>query len=206
MPQRGCATRITKMKRGIFYQLGIAVTISAMLLCSCSKKTVEQTHNPNPFGGGAYEVPCQLFDTDEYWASTGFASGPASQKGALQLNAIKNAQDAIALKIKHVVNVEAGNQQTTTQLNNLTDIDNINRTIIVNTVQDIVNDAKTACLMFSPVDDRGNIECYVAIQIPKEDIYNALIKKTKDSQNLSDDYKAKRIKEYESERDRIMNN
>lgn len=161
------------MKKLFAQILGIA------LLCgttACGPKKVLVPTYTNPFEPGAYDVPCTVFDTPENFAATGIAAGPSTQKGAIQLVALKNAQDMVAMKIMHAVEGEvksffesvgnnAGNdfqQQTIGGMNTI--------------ITSIVNNTSASCgPRFSGVDARGNVECYIGILISKERVTNAVI-------------------------------
>lgn len=162
------------MKKHFAQILGLAL-LFGMTACGSKQVALPVNAYTNPFEGGAYELPCTVFDTDEDFAATGIASGPATQKGSIQLVALKNAQDVVAMKIKHAVEGEvksffenvganAGNdyqQQTIGGINNI--------------ITGIVNNTSACCgPKFSGVDARGNVECYVGITISKERITDAV--------------------------------
>lgn len=161
------------MKNFFVQILGVAL-ICSMTACG-SKQVVVPTYT-NPFEAGDYETPCTVFDTNEDFAATGIAAGPYTQKGSIQLVALKNAQDVVAMKIMHAVEGEVksffesvgnnkGNdyqQQTIGGLNTI--------------ITGIVNNTSACCgPRYSGVDARGNVECYVGIKVSKERIADAVI-------------------------------
>lgn len=162
------------MKKNFVKILGLALLL---VTASCgSKQQAVVPAYTSPIAGGAYDLPCTVFDTDEDFAALGIASGSATQKGSIQLVALKNAQDVVAMKIMHAVEGEvmsffesvganAGNdyqQQTIGGINNI--------------ITGIVNNTSACCgPKFSGVDARGNTECYTGIKISKKRITDAVV-------------------------------
>lgn len=161
------------MKNFFVQILGVALICS---MTACGSKQVVVPKYANPFEAGDYETPCTVFDTNEDFAATGIAAGPYTQKGSIQLVALKNAQDVVAMKIMHAVEGEVksffesvgnnkGNdyqQQTIGGLNTI--------------ITGIVNNTSACCgPRYSGVDARGNVECYVGIKVSKERIADAVI-------------------------------
>ncbi|MDR1811084.1 MAG: hypothetical protein LBR34_11905 [Prevotella sp.] len=152
-----------------------AVSFILMTSCGNSKQTANTpARNTNPFSGNTYEAPCAMYDDNENFAATGIASGPATQKGSLQLIALKNAQDLIAQKMQHAVEGEVKSFFESVGSNQGTDVDAQTIGGINNIILGIANNTTQSCLRFSEVDDRGNIECYSGIKISKEKVANAV--------------------------------
>lgn len=162
------------MKKNFAKILGLAMLLVASA-CGSKQQVFVPTYT-NPFEGGSHALPCTVYDTNEDFAATGIASGPTTQKGSIQLVALKNAQDVVAMKIMHAVEGEvksffesvganAGNdyqQQTIGGVNSI--------------ITGIVNNTSACCgPEFSGVDARGNVECYIGIKVSKERITDAVV-------------------------------
>ena len=173
--------------------LKVVVSVCAcmvMLSCGGNKQVVQSEKKyTNPFESGAYELPCAVYDDDEYFAATGMAAGPATQKGILQMTALKNGQDMIAMKMQHAVEGEIMGFFESIGSNEGTDVDTQTLGGINNIIMGIVNETSHCCLKFSGVDAKGNVECYIGIKIPKEDIANAVAKE--DIRNRAEEFRKK---------------
>lgn len=167
--------------------LACAAICTGLLVVSCGgSKQVAKSQSPqytDPFAGGAYELPCSVFDDDENFAATGIASGPSTRKGALQMTALKNAQDIVAMKMQHAVEGEVKSFFESVGANQGTDVDEQTIGGINNIIMGIVNNTSSCCQMFSGVDAKGNVECYVGIKVSKQKIANAV------ADNLSKSHK-----------------
>lgn len=163
------------------------ITCVIMVITSCgASKQITKSKSPqytDPFAGGAYELPCSVYDDEENFAATGIASGPATRKGALQMTALKNAQDLVAMKIQHAVEGEVKSFFESVGSNQGTDVDEQTIGGINNIILGVVNNTSSCCQMFSGVDEKGNVECYVGIKISKQEIANAV------ADNLSENKK-----------------
>lgn len=180
--------------------LKVVVSVFAcmvMLSCGGYKQVVQSEKKyTNPFESGAYELPCAVYDDDEYFAATGMAAGPATQKGILQMTALKNGQDMIAMKMQHAVEGEIMGFFESIGSNEGTDVDTQTLGGINNIIMGIVNETSHCCLKFSGVDAKGNVECYIGIKIPKEDIANAVAdnlsqNKKEDIRNRAEEFRKK---------------
>lgn len=164
----------TKMKQKFILILGIAL-ICGITSCG-AKKPVEASKYTNPFEAGDYETPCTVFDTAEDFAATGIASGPATQKGSIQLVALKNAQDIVAMKIMHAVEGEVKSFFESVGANKGNDYQQQTIGGLNSIITGIVNNTSACCgPRFSGVDARGNVECYIGIKISKERITEAVV-------------------------------
>jgi hypothetical protein len=126
-----------------------------------------------PFGQ-AREAPCTVYDDDEYFAATGIASGPATQKGNLQRTALSNGQSLIRQKMQHAYEGVVKDFFENIGANKGTDVENQVIGGGTQIIMGIVNNTSHSCLMWSNVDDRGNIECYIGIKISKSKVANAI--------------------------------
>jgi hypothetical protein len=128
----------------------------------------------NPFPGGAHEVPCATYDDETYFGATGIASGPATQKGTLQRAALANGQAMIRQKMQHAYEGVVKDFFEHIGANQGSDVETQTIGGGNQIILGIVNNTSHSCLMFSPVDAKGNIECYIGIKISKAKVVNAI--------------------------------
>ena len=196
------------MKTIVFNALVSVCACVLMISCGGNKQIVQSEQKyTNPFESGTFELPCAVYDDEEYFAATGIASGPASQKGALQMTALKNGQDLIAMKMQHAVEGEVMSFFESIGSNEGTDIDDQTIGGINNIIMGIVNNTSHCCLRFSGVDSKGNVECYIGIKIAKQDIADAVAdnlsqNKKEDIRNRAEEFRkklAEDLKKYKEE-------
>lgn len=157
------------MKKFLFY----VATATTLLLASCgTQKNAMTTANNNrsasPFGD-VYEVPAAENDTDEYFGATGIASGSKARMGELQLMALTNAQNIIRQKMQHAYKGAVDDYMNSVGNNAGTDIEAKIERGGTQIIDVIVNDTQASKgPMFSAVDDKGNVTCYIGIRISKK--------------------------------------
>ncbi|MDR0834971.1 MAG: hypothetical protein LBN11_00090 [Tannerella sp.] len=171
----------------IFLKIAAMAVLVVFVATSCGSKkqtAVSNSRNSsNPFGG-AFEAPCAMYDDDEYFAATGIASGPATQKGTLQRTALSNGQAMIRQKMQHAYEGVVKDYFEHIGANKGSDVETQTIGGGNQIIMGIVNNTSQSCLMFSPVDDKGNVECYIGIKISKSKVANAI------ADNLSKSEKA----------------
>ena len=197
------------MKRIVMWACAVVCTSVVIVSCGGSKQmaTSQTPQYTNPFAGGAYELPCSVFDDEENFAATGIASGPAARKGALQMVALKNAQDLVAMKMQHAVEGEVKSFLESVGANQGTDVDDQTIGGINSIIMGIVNNTSSCCQMFSGVDAKGNVECYVGVKVSKQKIANAVADNLSKSQkedirNRAEEFRkqlAEDLKKYKEE-------
>lgn len=157
------------MKKVFFY----VATATTLLLSSCgTQKNAMTTANNNrstsPFGD-VYEIPAAENDTDEYFGATGIASGSKARMGELQLMALTNAQNIIRQKMQHAYKGAVDDYMNSVGNNAGTDIEAKIERGGTQIIDVIVNDTQASKgPMFSAVDDKGNVTCYIGIRISKK--------------------------------------
>ena len=197
------------MKTHVFSVL-VSICAFCMLLASCggNKQVVQSERRyTNPFEGGAFDVPCAVYDDDEYFAATGFARGSFARQGELQRLALSNGQEMVAQKIRHAVQGQITSYFESTGSNEATDIDANTESKIVSDIMTIVNNTSHCCLKFSGVDEKGNTTCYIGIKVEKQVIADAVTEnlsqsKKDDIRRRSDEFAphlTKGLKEYREE-------
>ncbi|MDR2027466.1 MAG: hypothetical protein LBQ01_07905 [Prevotellaceae bacterium] len=144
-------------KKLIFIAISAIFAGAAATGCGGSRQTASASA---PNGKPLDSIPCKVYDDDENFAATGMASGAANRQDELQLKALKNAQDMIAVSAKSAVKSyfikSAGSKRVR---------------LDGDTVDSIVKGiTKRTCLEFSKIDDKGNVKCYVGIKISKAQI------------------------------------
>ncbi len=169
------------MKQQLFLVL---FAIFAVCSCGTSKKTSAQVQTSSvsnaPFGE-VYSMPCEVYDTDTEFAATGIYRGSSYQKGECQLNALENAKQLVYAKFKHTYNGMISNYSNTIGNNRGNDIETKLERAGDQVVKAILNDIQACCVKFSGVQSDGNIECYVAIKVPKRVIADQVTKTISDN-------------------------
>lgn len=161
----------------------IAVFGVTMIACGSAKKTATQPPSTAPFNE-VHEAPCAMYDDDTYFAATGIASGPATQKGSLQRAALANGQAMIRQKMEHAYQGVVSDFMEHIGNNQGNDVEQQMIAGGDQIIMAIVNDTSHSCLMFSNVDAKGNVECYIGIRIIKQKVVEAI------ADNLSKNQKA----------------
>lgn len=176
------------MKKSIL----LCITTMMLLCCvSCStRKTVPVTQNTttNPFGE-VFESPCAVYDTPTEFAAVGIYRGSMYQKGEVHAYALQNAQSIVRQKMQHAYHGMISDYSNTTGNNRGNDISVKISKAGDQIIDVIVNNTSESCLKWSGVGEDGMVECYVAIQISKEETASQITKKVKDV--LTEDEKMK---------------
>ncbi|MCL2040810.1 MAG: hypothetical protein FWG84_02055 [Bacteroidales bacterium] len=170
-----------KKSSNFYVTIAIAAILAGVTVMGCkssqssvaTKSGSAQSQTENPFGD-TFDVPCSVYDTDEYFAATGIASGPSTQKGTIQQTALTNAQNMVRQKMQHAYEGFIDNYFESIGANKGTDIETQTRGVGRQTIMAVVNNTSHSCLRFSGVDARGNVECYIAIQISKQKLAEAI--------------------------------
>ena len=153
------------------FLLTTALTL-ALVSLSCSSTKTPLASAPksagNPFGD-VYEVPAAEHDTEDYFGATGIAYGPKANMDVLQLNALTNAQNAVRQKMKHSYKGMVSDYANTVSNNVGTDIQSKVERGGDQIIDAIVNDTQASKgPMFSSVDEKGNVTCYLGIRVSKK--------------------------------------
>lgn len=166
-----------------------AVAVMVLSGCGASKKAVNVAASApasnNPFGD-VYEAPCAEYDTPEYFAATGIATGSRARMDVLQIDALANAQQIIRQKMEHAYKGAIDNYMNSVGNNAGTDMQSKLEAGGTQIMDLIVNDTQASCgPKFSGVDERGNVTCYVGIRIPKKALAETIVDVVAD--NVSED-------------------
>ena len=154
----------------------VASICTCMVMLSCGSNKVVQSGKKytNPFESGTYELPCAVYDDEEYFAATGIAYGLATKKAELQHQALINAQNRVYLKLEHAVTGELRSYYESIGTDVGTDFDTYADSPVKRAIMGVVNATSESCTAFSGVDEKGNIEYYVAIKISKKKVAEAV--------------------------------
>lgn len=144
------------MKKSVILTLLVCVAVLMMAACASGqqKSAVSNTTVKMPLFNESWELPCQMYDDDDYFATVGMAAGSIDQKVELQKTALGNAQDICRQKVKQ----------------EYWDIDEGGR--IVDT---FINNAQAKCVKYSNITEEGKIEVYVGIRISKRELAEKIV-------------------------------
>lgn len=151
----------------------MTVVAASFMLMSCGSQkngmvAANGTRSTSPFGD-VYEVPAAENDTEEYFGATGIASGSKARMGELQLLALTNAQNIIRQKMRHAYKGAVDDYINSVGNNAGTDIESKIERGGTQIIDAIVNDTQASKgPMFSGVDDKGDVTCYIGIRISKK--------------------------------------
>lgn len=150
----------------------VMAVMAAALLASCgTQKQVVMASNSrsaSPFGD-VFEVPAAENDTEEYFGATGIASGSKARMGDLQLDALANAQNMIRQKMKHAYKGAVDDYMVRFGNNAGSDIQSKLERGGTQIIDVIVNETQASKgPLFSNVDEKGNVTCYIGIRISKK--------------------------------------
>ena len=152
------------------------VSVLALLTSCGSKQNLAGPQSKKPFGE-VYEAPCTEYDTDDYYASPGFANGAQARIDALQLAALTNAQSAIRQKLQHVYRGAIDDYTSYLGNNKGSDAETKMERAGTQLIDKLVHDSRTVCgPKFSPVDDKGDMTCFIGIRVYKKDFIDAVTK------------------------------
>lgn len=153
----------------VFVLVAIVAMAGMVVSCGSTRNGVvaSSTSSGNPFGD-VYEVPAAEYDTDEYFGATGIASGPRARMDVLQSQAIANAQGLVRQKMQHAYQGMIEDYSSYIGNNVGADAETKMERGGTQIIDAIVNDTQVSKgPMFSSVDEKGNVTCYVGIRVSK---------------------------------------
>ena len=150
----------------------VMAVMAAALFASCGTQkqvvTASNSRSASPFGD-VFEVPAAENDTEEYFGATGIASGSKARMGDLQLDALANAQNMIRQKMKHAYKGAVDDYMVRFGNNAGSDIQSKLERGGTQIIDVIVNETQASKgPLFSNVDEKGNVTCYIGIRISKK--------------------------------------
>ena len=111
------------------------------------------------------ELPCTIYDTDDYLTATGIAYGLKDSIASLKTQALINAQTEIHLKMSHVYkglvesySIQSNDSEPKSKIE-----------IAGSSFMELqVGESEVVCLKFSDIDKDGKISCFIAIRVKKQ--------------------------------------
>lgn len=170
------------MKKIIALAMAAVASLSLFTSCGTGKgaaTSATQSKSANPFGE-TFDVPCAIFDTREKFAATGIYKGSSNQKGECHKYALENAKALIRAKYHHTYKGMISDYSSTIGNNRGNDITTKMEQAGDQVINAVLNDALESCFKFGAVQDDGMVECYVAIEIYKDELANKVTKKVAD--------------------------
>ncbi len=176
----------------------LATTVATMFLASCGATkpaTVADNTRPGSPFGETFSIPNGEFDTDDYFGASGIASGPKARMGELYSAALTNAQNIVRQKMAHAYKGAIDDYMLAIGNNAGTDYQSKIERGGTQIIDAIVNDTReTNPPVFSAVDEKGNVTCYVGVRVYKNVITDKLAENV--IKNVSEDEELKiRFKE-----------
>ena len=155
--------------------------MTALVLSSCSAKQplAGGQKTQNPFGE-TFEAPCQVYDTKQDFAASTSFRGSSMQRNEVQKNALLAAQDLIRLKMQHAYVGMVSGYSASVGNNRGNDIERKMSSAGDRIIDAIINETLQSCVRWSGIYDDGDIECYIAIEISKEETARRISKEVKD--------------------------
>lgn len=155
--------------------------MAALVLSSCSAKQplAGGQKTQNPFGE-TFEAPCQVYDTKQDFAASTSFRGSSMQRNEVQKNALLAAQDLIRLKMQHAYVGMVSEYSASVGNNRGNDIERKMSSAGDRIIDAIINETLQSCVRWSGIYDDGDIECYIAIEISKEETARRISKEVKD--------------------------
>lgn len=178
----------------------VMAVMSVILFTSCgtTKTAIATTNNSrsaSPFGD-VYEVPAAENDTEEYFGATGIASGSKARMGELQLLALTNAQNIIRQKMKHAYKGAVDDYMNAVGNNAGTDIQSKVERGGTQLIDAIVNETQASKgPMFSAVDEKGNVTCYIGIRISKKTMADKIADYVSEDEELKIRFKEEQFRQ-----------
>lgn len=155
--------------------------MTALVLSSCgAKQAVAQSQKTqNPFGE-TFEAPCQVYDTKQDFAASTSFRGSSMQRNEVQKNALLAAQDLIRLKMQHAYKGMVSEYSASVGNNRGNDVERKMNSAGDRIIDAIINETMQSCVRWSSIYDDGDIECYIAIEISKEETARRISQEVKD--------------------------
>ncbi len=163
-----------------FHSFAVLV-MTALVLSSCSaKQAVAQSQKTqNPFGE-TFEAPCQVYDTKQDFAASTSFRGSSMQRNEVQKGALLAAQELIRLKMQHAYKGMVSEYSASVGNNRGNDVERKMTSAGDRIIDAIINETMQSCTRWSEIYDDGDIECYIAIEISKEETARRISQEVKD--------------------------
>lgn len=181
----------------IITTLTILLSVIALPSCNSSKNVAQQqqSYNQKVQAPQVYDPSMDMveidyeYDTDEYYAATGFAQGALVRIGDLQSIALQNAIEQIYAKLSRHYQGLIKNYTQNYGNDKGNDIESRLKSGAIATIEGYISEVKTSKFKRSKVDEKGEIFVEVSIKINKEELSKRLAQS--DANTLTADEKAK---------------
>lgn len=182
--------------KNLFKVLILILAVGTTASCGSTKKATASNKSTNPYGEAFYEMPCAMYDDDEYFAATGSAEGPRARLDVLQLAALGNAQQLCRRKVQHAY------QGMVSDYSSYMGIDNKSSAALKlegagdQIIDAMINDTQAKCIKTSGVDEKGNVTMFVGIKISKKEIVDKMAKAISEDEELALRFKENQYREF----------
>ncbi|GHT44437.1 hypothetical protein AGMMS49965_20060 [Bacteroidia bacterium] len=165
-----------------YLRVAVMAAFAGVMMTSCGgSKGMAGGNYGKPAGGGSpfgdvFEAPCTMMDTDDYFAATGIASGSKNRMDVLQTAALTNAQNLVRQKLQHAY--KGAIDDYSKYIGNNAGSDAVAKVERGGTqiIDALINNTRAACgPKFSAVDERGDVTCFVGIQISTKQITEKMV-------------------------------
>lgn len=171
----------------------------AGLMTSCASKKVQQSSGAagavNPFGA-MFTPPGFEPDTDEYFTALGTSYGSRNTIDVLQEAALTNAQNIVRQKMQHAYKGLIADYSKYIANENGSNTNSKMERAGDQIIDVIVNDTKAQNIQFSPVDEKGNMDCFVNIRVNKKQLAEKISKAVSEDEELKIRFEEKQFREY----------
>lgn len=159
----------------------LTILMIVCLFASCGSKQVvaQSKQTQNPFGE-TFEAPCQVYDTKQDFAASTSFRGSSMQRNEVQKNALLAAQDLIRLKMQHAYKGMVSEYSASVGNNRGNDVERKMNSAGDRIIDAIINETMQSCVRWSGIYDDGDIECYIAIEISKEETARRISQEVKE--------------------------
>lgn len=159
----------------------LTILMIVCLFASCGSKQVvaQSKQTQNPFGE-TFEAPCQVYDTKQDFAASTSFRGSSMQRNEVQKNALLAAQDLIRLKMQHAYKGMVSEYSASVGNNRGNDVERKMTSAGDRIIDAIINETMQSCVRWSGIYDDGDIECYIAIEISKEETARRISQEVKE--------------------------
>jgi len=153
-----------------------------------------------------FELPCMLYDDDEWYAASGFSrvkmGGDGERDFTVAINQLlQNCQQQLKMKIKgryQAVIRDYFNQMDIDAKSSVgSHIESSGEMVI----DQLIEDTRAECMEQTKIDEAGYSTLYMGILVKKAELVDKLVEGIQDSKDLSSDEKAKLRQDHEKFRE-----
>lgn len=157
----------------------LLMTVLVLSSCGAKQAVAQSQKTQNPFGE-TFEAPCQVYDTKQDFAASTSFRGSSMQRNEVQKGALLAAQELIRLKMQHAYKGMVSEYSASVGNNRGNDVERKMTSAGDRIIDAIINETMQSCTRWSGIYDDGDIECYIAIEISKEETARRISQEVKD--------------------------